>query len=428
MRRLWLHVGMSKTGSSSIQSTLAETQALPDLSYLMGRSANPGRELITAFEPEPERKRTNRKRALDGDTLAAQGKRFLKKLDQQIEQAQGSDFVLSSEMICLLSPEGLQGLHDWLSPRFGEIRVLAYVREPVSYIESMYQQSLKGGRAGFDLARRYPAYRERFAPIEAAFGRERVEYRLFASEHLQDGCVVRDFVSWTGRSLPAAEVVRINESLSLPAVGLLYHYRQHGPDFGQGTEAVKANRALIAQLRQLPGPKFRLARSLVQPVIEAQAQDLAWMANRLGLEVPIQYAAPGTPAVDSESSLDQPTPAALAWLAQRTHTPWSTSSPGSAQVVGALEQLRQQAPAAQDEDEDKKLSAPGATVAAAQAPARSLPSPQEIQQAIASTVLDALLHHPGPLTVAGLGSFGAPLPRTEPARRFTPEARRPDPA
>lgn len=317
MKHLVIHIGMSKTGSSSIQRTLSKTRQLPRFEYLWLDEANAGRHLATAFMAEPERMQSNRKRGLDKAPLMAERERVLAAWAAQLK-ADADLFVLSSEMISLLDRPALTALRDWLTPQVDRISLLGYVREPASYMESMFQQSLKAGNARFDLARRYPAYRERFGDLEAVFGRERLQYKLFAPARFAHQCVVRDFLQGLGRELDESEVVRVNDGLSAAAVGLLFIYRRHGPAMGEGARALRGNRRLIQALRSLEGPKFRLSAALVRPILAAMQDDMDWMAERLGEPLPVRLADDSAGTVGSEDDLLRLSPAAVDWLVAQT--------------------------------------------------------------------------------------------------------------
>ena len=64
-REVFLHIGLDKTGSSSIQHTLF-TQKIPGLTYLHMGVQNPSQQLAVLFEPDFGRAG----RALENDKAA----------------------------------------------------------------------------------------------------------------------------------------------------------------------------------------------------------------------------------------------------------------------------------------------------------------------------------------------------------------------
>lgn len=317
MRTCVLHVGMAKTGSTSIQATLAALPPSPGFVFLQHGEANAARALSAAFMSDAERYRPNRKRGHDAQQLQRKGRqalaRFSQSLSDDVRMA-----VLSSEMIPGFDHDTLVAMRDWLRQRFDRIRVLAYVREPAGYMESMAQQSLKNGNGEIDLERRYPDYRGHFEPLEQVFGREAIEYRLFEPAALHQGCVVRDFAREIGLSLSEDAVVRVNEGLSRRAVALLLIYRQRFPRFGHGPHAMRRNRALVRWLSGLSGPKLRLSPTLLRPVIEAHAEDLAWISARLDAPLAPRYAEESPDQLRQVEELLQLDPTTLDWLQRQT--------------------------------------------------------------------------------------------------------------
>lgn len=339
MKTCVLHFGMAKTGSTSIQATLSQLPPRPDVVYLQSGEANAGRALSAAFMDDAGRFRPNRKLGLDERALARRRRRALASFEQALD-GPVTLAVLSSEMLANFDRDSLVALRDWLAPRVDRIRLLGYVREPAAFMESMSQQALKNGNDRIDLQRRYPAYRQRFEPFESVFGRDAVTYRRFDPAGFPGGCVVRDFCATIGLDLPESAIVRVNEGLSRRAVGLLLAYRQAYPEFGSGREALRRNRALVALLTQLPGDKLRLDPALLRPVIEAQADDLAWINERLDRPLQVRYAEAGTPVLRDWAELAVLEAPTLAWLAELTGTP----VPGgdAAQVAAAAARLLRQ--------------------------------------------------------------------------------------
>src|SRR5690606_31421731 len=126
------------------------------------------------------------------------------------------------EGVGLLDPAGLADLHAFASAHARDVRVVAYVRPPRSFMESAFQQRVKGGLAGFSLDGLHPRYRNRLLPIEKAFGRPALRLLPYRRERLRDGDVVADFCAHIGLEAPPNAVSELNQALSRPAVALLY--------------------------------------------------------------------------------------------------------------------------------------------------------------------------------------------------------------
>lgn len=337
MRRLVIHFGMAKTGSTSIQTVLAGLAPHPEFHYLcVDGAANAGRTLTAAFASDPAALNVHRRLGLSEPALAEQRDQALDSFEAQLSGS-ASVFVLSTEMLSLIDEAGLCRLRDWFATRVDRVELFGYVRDPASFMESMFQQSLKASRSAFDAALRYPAYRERFERFERVFGADAVKYRAFEPASFPDRCVVRDFLQQCGVSLDPGPVPRSNESLTLDGVGLLYVIRRHGQPVGQGAAALRRNRRMVRMLREVPGSKFRLHRSLTEPIIDARHEDMQWISSRLDTPLQPRYPAESEPAIRSEADLFEVSEATRQWLREHLGIEVSPGRAGRQALARALQ-------------------------------------------------------------------------------------------
>lgn len=264
MSRCILHVGMHKTGTSSIQQSLSglDSEGFLYLPGLNGRS-NHGRTI---------------RALLDGGI--------------DLPDIRGRTLIVSNEGMMLFEPDLLSGLASYLRTHgFDWIDVVAYVRPPGSYMTSMTNQATRGTAmrtpiepepgSGLEI-RGQPRYRAAFEKIDQAFGRSNVTLCKFDPAKFLGGDVVRDFCSRLGISLPAGRIVRAQESLSREVVGLLYAYRKFSREWDVEWPRPPANRALIESLTPVGSTRFRISPEVLRPIIERNRADIGWMEDRLG--------------------------------------------------------------------------------------------------------------------------------------------------
>ena len=316
MTRCVLHFGMPKTGSTSIQATLLAAGAIPGATYLNVGTGNSSRALATMFMDDPAEFHLNEKWALDEAALEREKQLAFQHFEHQLRSATPL-FILSAEVISTLEVSALTRLRDWLERRVDSIELVGYVRAPKGYMESELQQKVKAGRSRFDLGSHYPGYEARFGKLEQVFGRERVRYWKFDPARFADHDVVRDFVQRLSITVPDSAFQHANTSLTRHGLSLLYIYRKHGPGYGTGSGSVEQNRQLQKTLREVGGPKLRLARAAVEPILTRHAGDIAWMEERLGESLAESLDVDEPQAIIGEDDLLRPAPEALAWLAQR---------------------------------------------------------------------------------------------------------------
>ena len=283
MKRCWLHIGMHKTGSSSIQANLAH-DTIPGWCFLtVGRKKNIGQYLYAMLATEPADFHTFVKQGWTPRQVAREGERLRGKLEKAIRQSRAENLILSAETLSIVGRPGIGKLGEFLRPLCDEVRVIGYVRPPIGFKTSHFQQRIKHGVGSFDIGEIRTRYRNRFRKFDKVFGRANVILRKFDPATFPERCVVRDFHHQLGMPEPAPDSVsRSNESLSREACGILYAYRKFGPGFGVGPGVIAENVRLIAPLFSMGGEKFRVSRKVLDAGLILDAEDIAWMERRLG--------------------------------------------------------------------------------------------------------------------------------------------------
>lgn len=303
-----VHTGMHKTGTSSIQATL---EALPPLRVrYFPWPGNQSPRLLTLFEAQPYAVRDHELNGRSKAVVDGLGKRWLRHLRETLAgwQASGAvtDVVFSGEE--LSNPATFRGdafrrLADEMRRHFHGLTLYGYLRPPGSFMESDFQQVLKmGGPAMLDLSPHYPRYRDRFERMDRAVGRENVVLRRFDRRSMVKGDVVSDFAAQIGLPLAPGQIVRANESLGLEATSLLFAIRRSGRGIGG---AVLSETTLSVWLGEVLTPlserRFAVAPALVDDIVLANYDDMAWAEARLGTALD---EAPGGAAVVVRSERD----------------------------------------------------------------------------------------------------------------------------
>lgn len=338
-RRCILHFGMHKTGSTSIQKSLFHLAAEVPWTYLSAGVPNASTALHTMFSSQPEKNNRNVRQGLNRDEVHQRRRENFRRMEAQIA-ATGKDLLLSGEGMCMLGEVELKRLVDWVGPFVDEVVAVGYVRPPKAYMESAFQQIVKGGRSAFNLNAVYPSYRKKFEKFENLLGRDKVQYWLFEPGTFPKGCVVRDFASRLGVTLDDGDVLRVNESISMEALPLLYAYRKYGEGYGVGEAAIRENLMLIRKLAELKGHKLRFSPDLVRPILEEHREDIAWMEERLGRPFDEDWQTHAEFEVSDEAGMLRFSEASLATLRKWTGDSAATVSAAPADVALLVGQLR----------------------------------------------------------------------------------------
>ena len=218
-RHLILHIGLSKTGSSSIQRILAEQRpALQEVGVFLPHS--PGwanHALLPASLVNDEASLWGfHPGTWDGLSREARLARFRREWAE--EMANLPDWaercVITAEQIggLLREDDEVQRLADTLHAHFASIKVIAYLRRQDQHVASAYTQWLRGGILHEPGLPDYGPERlpehdygkllDRFA---RAFGDAAICPRIFARDKLVGGDVVEDFFDAAGFRIAVPE-------------------------------------------------------------------------------------------------------------------------------------------------------------------------------------------------------------------------------
>jgi hypothetical protein len=172
-RRFILHIGMPKTGTTTIQALLASMdEALLTAGVLYPKAgrpeAEPGHHVLSwAF--------TKRHGPADESCWR-----------DMLEEVRSTDpgvVVLSSEDLSFCSTEQVRAIREYLGG--SSVEVVIYLRNPLSFLVSAYKQNVKGGKCdvsfrAFLEERVYRCdYGRILAPWEDVFGREAMRLRIY---------------------------------------------------------------------------------------------------------------------------------------------------------------------------------------------------------------------------------------------------------
>lgn len=281
---------MPKTGTSSIQATLAkkcpEGWIIPSTGSANG---NMSRDFSLLFEKEPLEGlpfRATRTKYNTPEAVLQLANETRDTFDRLLTDGSktGRNTIFSSERACMAPEDAIVRLRDFYVTRGYRPRVVAYVRKPVSFLQSAFQQKLKTLDTNlFSSNALVLKYRFRFEKFDKVFGRENVKLKLFDPLLLKGKDVVLDFFDEIHHDLNPDHIVRTNESLSLTACAFLYAQRVLGSGYVTNVKSAAAkNAAFVAELGKFRCGKFRLKRSFVEPFIDENKSDIQWMEERLG--------------------------------------------------------------------------------------------------------------------------------------------------
>lgn len=246
MKKLVLHIGMAKTGTSSIQASLGQGSPLlaeQGVYYPDWKPFNHSFDFTVLFLEDPSDSIYYQQLSPIGDE-AWQAE--LQRLNDQWRAFFSSPgegvWIVSAENLGRLSKQGLAALKTFVEPFFDEVRVVAYVRDPLQALKSLWEQNVKelsdpmSAQALLRLTKRRQNYRFFQRWIEA-FGRDHFVLRRFDPDSFAGGSLLVDFfqaaqVELEGElELPEREA---NQSLGDEGVALLLAMNNRYPLYRDG--------------------------------------------------------------------------------------------------------------------------------------------------------------------------------------------------
>lgn len=313
-----LHVGMDKTGSTSIRATLHRHLKDPSFHYVSVWIENSSRSIAAAFKDDPGTFPYFRNSGLSNDELSQLKGLALRDIADELGKAAGKTAIISAEVVSGFNMAEFQRLSDFIKQYADSFTVAAYIRKPKAYMESNLQQQIKANFAKRIAPNRLLSnYRSRFEKFDSVLGSDNVKLWLFEPSAFPESCVVQDFCRRLGIRINKRKVIRGNEGLSQSALSLLFAYRKFGRERMPGPSLVQENAKLIQCLRHLSGPKMRLHSSIVRPVIMAHQGDISWMEDRLGESLAEDLTKHDEHSIRTEKDLLKFAPEALQWLAMQ---------------------------------------------------------------------------------------------------------------
>jgi len=311
--RCIIHIGMHKTGSTSIQDSLhgfSDDHFLyASLDHPRGQSPNHSLAMYSLFAESPEQHQLHKVNGRDRSALQDYIVKVRIDLERAISTACGRTLLISGEDISVLPKKDLDKLCRYFCGHFDDLMICGYVRPPAGFISSGFQQRVQGGwvdRVSPD--QEYRHYEKTFRKFDEIFGRENVQLWKFEPKSFPGGCAVRDFCARLGISFPDERIIRANESLSRQAVSLLYTYCKFGKKLGFRGMKDAESLQLVAMLADVQHGKFRFSPDIVRPILETNRADIQWMEERLGASLHEELGAYRPGDVRDEADLLQPDP------------------------------------------------------------------------------------------------------------------------
>ncbi|WP_108258829.1 hypothetical protein [Mangrovicoccus ximenensis] len=281
MDEVLLHIGMHKTGTTSIQSAI--------LGYDDGDTVqadleipNHSAPLYTAFSANRAKYHYWRSFGLGPEQIEKRRSSYLEMLDAQLARTDRRRLLISGEDISILDPADKTALVDFFAARVPKIHVLCYLRAPGSYAASAFQQRITGGMAQLP-AHCSPGYRMRLEAFRTDARVTTLEVREFSRGKLAGGDAVEDFATVLGLDLARMARTSLNEGLGETAAKLLYHFNRVMP-LSAGDRVLMQARMAMGRELAAAYPSRPIAAEWLGAL--ADASETSYVAGHFGIDFP----------------------------------------------------------------------------------------------------------------------------------------------
>ncbi len=282
MPTVFLHIGMPKTATSSVQVALSSARehlAAHGLVY-----PGPEREhsaLLAEFHPQGVDHFRFRGTRVGPVTARAMADALMSEISDLAARPTPPDLFLSSEFLNRMPRRGARQIRTHFAELGYDIKVLCYVRHPVGQAQSSLMQAVKRNEATMAEREEKPVWHSARATLTTygeVFGRDRLIVCDFsaARTHGPAQHALRQ-IGFDG-PLDAIPQAHVNESLSAPA--LKWAERRNRLDWGH-----KYYFATNWVLMRIGGRKYTLPATVRERIAETAQDELDWLRREFGLEL-----------------------------------------------------------------------------------------------------------------------------------------------
>lgn len=280
-RKLFLHIGTHKTGSTSIQQSLVTLDNQDWRLIRLGKSGNESYNLRKAFGLNYGPIKCIQDASIEGMMLRD-------RYYSQLQSCESRCMMVSGEVMEVFTGEEFSCMQRFLSALHLDIYFIGYLRNYNDSVPSRLQQRLKGSPK-IALAKRdwvellstcMPKYPQMLRALYAAAEKERI--RLFAydpkSFPAQD--VVVDLCLRLGIGLDYNKVKRSNESLSMIGTKILWILAQYGSTHHHATTFWKSLVKRVMEDFNGTG-SFMLDTTCLQEKLYQQKEEIAKVEEQI---------------------------------------------------------------------------------------------------------------------------------------------------
>jgi len=294
MNKLFIHIGIHKTASSSIQLELHRRNSLLEslgVHYPEKWRFNHN-FLYGMFCDSPELFYEN----VFASRSASEILEYYKLLDEQysdeIERVDCNKFLVSAEDLSVLKAHEIKRLKEYFLDKFNgrvEFNIVVFVRNPISFVTSDIQQSIKTG-FNMDVKRYQNIFFDRISPYIECFGRENIHVIDFDRVKKEEKGPLGALLNSVGvEDTTQFNSIHINEAYSDIAIDIIEFINDNSPKVIGGKLSEKRTNNDVDVFGNLKGSAYTLSESDANKIRMACRLDCKWLRNNFGISYEIDH-------------------------------------------------------------------------------------------------------------------------------------------
>jgi hypothetical protein len=293
-KKIIIHIGTGKTGSSSIQKSLshaADEGLLYDITYPKIQKKKFDHEFLAiSYKPFSKLPRVIRTKYAGKENILEKDRvKYRRQFLNILNKSQ--KVILSSEYLTNFNPEEISLLkNDLRELGYEDIKIVVYVRKPSSYYLSFIQQQLKASKCISDPRTFSYPFKKTICNWHNFFP-GKIIVKPFDITKLKNNCVVQDFLHTISQTFEIdidhnIKICNLNSSMSAEAMVIMQKYRRifyNSKDNIFMKDSSKLFNILVEIENQINQTKPMLKKDVGKLVVNNHVDDLKWLNQHYGI-------------------------------------------------------------------------------------------------------------------------------------------------
>lgn len=315
MATLYIHIGMTKTGSTTIEATFHESRGLllkHGVDYLdLGQNHNKIMAVAVKNTAKGLKGEATRILGLEKDETDYSPELVIGEIRKRFQALKVPAMVISGQGLLGLKTRDIERMREFVEPHFDTVKIIVYVRDPTGWASSRAQEHMKRGHSLDWLSAKLaeegamapivPKYRAGIETYIRVFGRENVDIRVFDRRRFPNGDLLADFCIAVG--VPAEVALELprnwnNRGASAEALLLIqahYDLVEQRMRLEAGDPGVSVTDEDLAKyrkpsfnfpvreaVRNIRGVRFALPKTMLDEIWRVAEPDIAWLRETTG--------------------------------------------------------------------------------------------------------------------------------------------------